>query len=416
MASFYIHGGNRLCGEIDIQGSKNAALPILAACLLTREPIKLYNCPKILDVYNMIKILENIGCHVEMTDDYCLIDSSTGVTDTVSPKDACTMRSSFTLLGALLGRFGRAKISMPGGCNIGKRPVDWHLEALKKMNVTFEVGDESIVAKSSGICGNEIIFSYPSVGATQNVILAAVLAHGTTHIYHAAKEPEIIDLCLFLNQMGADIHGMGTSHIIVHGVERLHGTVYSVMADRIVAGTYLGAAAATGGDVVVHGVLEKDVRSTLQILAHMGCGIIIRKKSIRVIAPDVLLPVESIHTQPFPGFPTDMQSQILTCLTKAHGRSLIYEDVFEDRFKIVSQLQKMGADIVLKEGCAIVGGNNNLKGMQVGAVDLRGGAALVIAGLMAEGKTQVTGSDYIERGYQDICADLRLLGADIRKV
>ncbi len=416
MASFHIHGGNRLCGAVKIQGSKNAALPILAACLLTCDPIKIYNCPDILDVYNMIKILENIGCYVERTKDYILIDSSTGVTDSVSSEDACTMRSSFTLLGALLGRLGSAKISMPGGCNIGKRPIDWHLEALKKMNVTFDVNDDRITASSTGIYGNDIIFPYPSVGATQNVILAAVLAKGTTHIHHGAKEPEIIDLCLFLNQMGADIHGMGTSHIVIHGVKCLHGTQYTIMSDRIVAGTYLSAAAATGGDVVVYDVYEKDLRSTLHILAHMGCGIVVRKKCIRVIAPHVLLPVDCIHTQPFPGFPTDMQSQILTCLTKAHGRSVICEDIFEDRFKIVPQLQNMGADIVLENGRAIVSGSVLLKGRLVEAVDLRGGAALVVAGLMAEGETKVTGSVYIERGYQDICADLCLLGADIHRI
>ncbi len=416
MASLEIHGGNSLMGEIRVQGSKNAALPILSACLLARGVTKLYNCPKILDVYNMIKILENMGCHTQVEDDCVVIDTSPDLSGIISEEDAASMRSSVMLMGAVLGREKYVYLPWPGGCCIGKRPVDLHLNALEKMNVSVEVEETGFCCKTTGLTGADIDFPYPSVGATENVILAAVLARGTTTIRHAAKEPEIVDMCLFLNQMGAQIHGMGTSQIIIHGVKALKSISYTVMADRIVAGTYLAAAAATGGNVLVYDIDEKDIRSTLDALANMGCGIIVQKRQVRVIAPQMILPLESIHTQPFPGFPTDMQSQIMVCLLAARGESTIYENIFEDRFKIVPQIRKMGADVLINENKAVIRGVSALHGSNVCAGDLRGGAALVIAGLMAEGDTKVDGSIYIERGYQDICGDLTSLGADIRRI
>ncbi len=416
MASFEIKGGRSLSGEIHIQGSKNAALPILSACLLARGVTKLYHCPHIKDVYNMIKILEAMGCHTEIGSDYIAIDTSPKLTGMILAEHASSMRSSVMLIGAALGRMKSVSLPWPGGCSIGKRPVDIHLSALEKMNVTVLAAKAGLECKTTQLKGAYIQFPYPSVGATENVILAAVLADGTTTIDHAAKEPEIVDLCLFLNEMGAQIHGMGTSRITIHGVKRLRSVSYKIMSDRIVAGTYLAAGAATGGNVAVCDVCERDMRSTLNTLASMGCGIVVKKDQIRVIAPQILLPLESIHTQPFPGFPTDMQSQIMVCLTAARGESVIYEDIFEERFKIVPQIRKMGADVLINNNKAVIKGGRALHGTTVEALDLRGGAALVIAGLMAEGDTKVEGSRFIERGYEEICEDLSCLGARINRL
>ncbi len=416
MACVCIQGGSPLNGEIHIQGSKNAALPMLAACLLARGETKLYNCPHIRDVYNMLKILEAMGCHTQMHPDHVTVDTSPALTGEISEADASAMRSSVMLMGAALGRLHYVSIPWPGGCCIGKRPVDIHLKALEAMNVCIRSSDRGLECQTTGLRGSTVDFPYPSVGATENVILAAVLAEDTTVIRHAAKEPEIIDLCLFLNAMGADIHGMGTGCIIIHGVKRLRSIAYRVMPDRIVAGTYLAAAAATGGDVTAVDVGTRDLGPTLDVLADMGCGIVLKNRQVRVIAPPLLLPAECIHTQPFPGFPTDMQSQLMVCLTAARGTSVICEEIFEDRFKIVPWLLKMGADIGIEQNKAVIRGGTPLHGCAVEACDLRGGAALVIAGLMAEGNTLVGRPDYIERGYEDICRDLSQLGAKICKV
>lgn len=415
LASICISGGECLHGDIRVQGSKNAALPILAASILARGTTRLYHCPQILDVFNMLKILENMGCHTELEKDCVVVDTWDAGCGQISEEDAAAMRSSVMLMGAMLGRMKEIRLPWPGGCSIGKRPVNLHLDALEKMNVTVDIDENGIYARTCKLTGSEIFFPYPSVGATENVILAAVLADGTTVIHQAAKEPEIIDLCLFLNEMGADIHGMGTGHIIIHGVSHLNSVDYTVMSDRIVAGTYLAAAAATCGDVSVYGVCEKDMHSTLQALAQTGCGIVICRNKIRVLAPQILLPIESIHTQPFPGFPTDMQSQLMAVVTKAHGTSVIYEDIFENRFKTAGWLEKMGADVCIDQNRTVVRGVSRLYGSKVWAEDLRGGAALVIAGLMAEGDTVVEDPIYIERGYQDICGDLASLGARIRR-
>lgn len=414
MSAFDIKGGLSLRGDIKIQGSKNAALPILAAAVLNRGITKIYNCPLILDIYNMIIILEAMGCGVSV-DGHCVTVDATGpITGIISKENAEKMRSSVILLGAVLGRSNSAYIAWPGGCSIGERPVNMHLDALEQMNVQFSPEDGCIRCETSELIGNEIKLPYPSVGATENVILAAVLAKGTTTLYNAAKEPEIVDLCLFLNEMGAEIHGMGTTMITILGVKSLMDISYTVMNDRIVAGTYLMAAAATCGDVQIYDVQERDMKSTLEVLAHMGCGIVIRPNKIRVVAPTVILPVEGIRTEPFPGFPTDMQSQMMSVLCLASGKSVIYEEIFEDRFKIAAELEKMGADIRIEENKAIIQGKCKLQGTTIYAKDLRGGAALIIAGLMAEGDTKVKDTVYVERGYENICMDLAQLGADIK--
>lgn len=303
----------------------------------------------------------------------------------------------------------------PGGCTIGARPIDWHIEALGKMNVQIISEADGLHCMTTGVCGADIMLPYPSVGVTENVILAAVLAKGATIIRGAAMEPEIGDLCTFLNGAGAKIWGAGTKVIYIEGVSRLHDTQYHIMADRIAAGTYLAAAAATGGSIVLHGIGIEPVQAIANVLAESGCGLIIYEESIKIVAPSLLLAVPCIETKPYPGFPTDMQSQMMACLCGAYGDSRMVENIFENRYKVVPELKKMGADIRVDDRKAFVHGPCRMHGSSVRARDLRGGAALVIAGLMAEGDTFVHDSVHIDRGYTDICKDLRQLGAEITR-
>lgn len=415
MTSVVVNGGISLKGDIFIQGSKNAALPMLAAALLNQGTTRLYGCPDISDVHGMLEILKSLGCSVEYGSNYVQIDSSEANDHFVSGEQAGQMRSSVFMMGAMLGRFGEVFIPYPGGCTIGKRPVDIHLDALRQMNVALVESEDGIYGYSKQIIGTTIELRYPSVGATENIILAAVTACGRTVIHHAAKEPEIIELCILLNKMGADIHGMGTENIVIYGVKRLKDVSFTISGDRIVAATYLAAAAVTGGDIRIFNVWERELKATLQILACMGCRVIVQNKCVRVIGAPVLRSVDHIHTRPFPGFPTDMQSQIMACLTVADGMSTIHEHIFEDRFKIAGELNKMGANIILEQQKAVIYGVPKLYGACVSACDLRGGAALVIAGLAARGETQIEHAFYIKRGYQDICGDLRCVGAHIEE-
>lgn len=415
MASLVVGGGVSLKGDIYVQGSKNAALPMLAAAVLNRGTTKLYHCPAITDVAYMLKILESLGCRTETGSNYVMIDSSQMDIRDISPEYASRIRSSVFLMGAVMGRFKEVSLPYPGGCVIGKRPLDIHLSAFEKMGIRTLVTKERIFCKAGKISGAKHKLRYPSVGATENIIMASVLADGVTVIENAAKEPEIIELCLLLNKMGADIHGMGTEKMTVYGVKKLNDAEYMLPSDRIVAGTYLAAAAVTAGDVQVSGLWAHDLKSVLQVLAEMGCGIIVHNKRVRVIGPQMLSHVESIYTRPFPGFPTDMQPQIMACLCTAKGVSHMTETVFEDRFKTAGELKKMGADILIENNKAVIRGAVSLKGAEVKAWDLRGGAALVIAGLAAEGDTIINDSIYIKRGYQDICADLSILGARIEE-
>lgn len=388
---------------------------MLAATLLNRGVTKLYGCPKITDVSRMLDILKSLGCDVSWENGCIRVDTSGASGHFVSEACAGQMRSTVFMMGAMLGRFGEVFIPYPGGCTIGKRPIDIHLDALRQMNVALVEDREGIYGCTKQILGTVIDLRYPSVGATENIILAAVTANGKTVINHAAKEPEIIDLCLLLNKMGADIHGMGTETIVIYGVEVLHDAEFTVSGDRIAASTYLAAAAVTCGNVCIFNVWEREIKSVLQVLAQMGCGIVIQNKRVRVIGPQMTFAVDQIHTRPFPGFPTDMQSQMMACLTMANGTSEIYEHVFEDRFKIAGELNKMGADITVDHQKATIRGIGQLHGAAVSACDLRGGAALVIAGLMAEGETTINNAFYVKRGYQDICGDLKFLGARIEE-
>lgn len=415
MAFIHIRGGRCLNGELAVQGAKNAALPIMAAAILNRGVTKLYRCPKIRDVEYMIRILEYLGVRAKWEEDCLILDASDIRSAAISALDAGTMRSSIFLLGALLGRVQEVTMPYPGGCTIGARPIDWHIEALGKMNVQIISEADGLHCMTTGVCGADIMLPYPSVGVTENVILAAVLAKGATIIRGAAMEPEIGDLCTFLNGAGAKIWGAGTKVIYIEGVDKLHDTQYHIMADRIAAGTYLAAAAATGGSIVLHGIGIEPVQAIANVLAESGCGLIIYEESIKIVAPSLLLAVPCIETKPYPGFPTDMQSQMMACLCGAYGDSRMVENIFENRYKVVPELKKMGADIRVDDRKAFVHGPCRMHGSSVRARDLRGGAALVIAGLMAEGDTFVHDSVHIDRGYTDICKDLRQLGAEITR-
>lgn len=419
MSSIEVIGGNRLKGELKIQGSKNAALPVIAATILNKGISILKNCPKILDVFHMIKILEELGCITVWEGNTLIVDSSKANSTHVPEDSVRKMRSSILYLGAILGRFHEVTIAYPGGCSIGKRPIDYHLNAIKKMNVTEEfLGEDNSVIHcySERITGNDIFLEFPSVGATQNVILTAVYAEGVTRIYNAAREPEITELCNYLVEAGARICGKGTAFIQVEGVKQLHDVEFTLSTDRIVAGTYMAAIAANRGDAVFTDVPVTHLESTLRILKKTGCNIEVTGNTVRIHNKKRPLAIDYLKTQPYPGFPTDMQSQLLTVLCLADGKSTIAEEIFESRFQNVEELNRMGADIEMEAGknIAHINGVEKLKGGVVHAHDLRGGAALVIAGLTAEGTTIVRDATSIERGYEDICRDFAALGADIR--
>ncbi len=413
MSFIEIVGGKQLNGEVNIQGSKNAVLPILAATVLVNGITKLNHCPKILDVYSMIKILEAIGCRTWWENSSLLVDTTKINTSTVPEDDVKKMRSSIILMGALLGRTGSVTITYPGGCTIGARPIDYHLEAFEQMNVCLKEEDGLIQCNTNGIKGNDILLKFPSVGATENTILAAVLASGKTRIFNAAMEPEICELCKFLTACGAKIFGAGTKRIEVDGVDFLHCVEYTAASDRIVAGTYLAAVAGCGGEAILTGIGCGSLHSVVGVLRSMGCGIVCGDNYIIIASSGRLRAIPSIKTAPYPGFPTDMQSQIMSLLMTAEGKSIITEEIFEDRYQNVTEQLKFGADILVKERDATIHGVEKLTGCDVYASELRGGAALVIAGLMAEGKTRIYNPNFIGRGYEDICRDLSLLGAQI---
>lgn len=409
-----IKGERPLHGEVDIQGSKNTVLPILAATLLVRGISKIHKCPKIRDVLHMIKILEEMGCSIVWEGSTVIVDTTSLNTTVVPVELAKSMRSSIILLGALLGREKEATISYPGGCAIGYRAIDFHLKAMQMLGAIIEDEDELIKGHTTGIVGTEITFEGSSVGATQNTILAAVLGEGITYIKNAAREPEVIHLCKFLNAAGAMIQGAGTGEIVIKGVDRLYDTEYTNVPDRIVAGTLMAAVLGTGGSVVINGTDGSDLGEVIHVLRAMGQTIIVKDYTILVSSYMRPKPIPYIETRPYPGFPTDMQSQILSVLMKADGTSRVKETIFNDRFHNVKEQIKFGGSITVEDNMAIIDGVPKLKASEVYASELRGGAALVIAGLMAEGRTKIYNPHFIERGYEDICRDFRNLGADIR--
>ncbi len=416
MGTIEILGRVPLQGNVVIQGSKNAALPILAATILTEDTSYIKNCPRIADVCGMIRLLEEIGCRVRRRSDGIETDSS-GVGKKVIRLDSeavTGMRSSLCLLGALIGKCREVVMEYPGGCVIGARPIDMHIRALEQMGVSFVLENGCLRAGTDDLHGAQISLPKVSVGATENVILAAVAAEGETLIRGAAREPEVVALCRFLSACGARIGGIGTDCLTVCGGKKLYGREYTIPADRIVAGTYLFACIGTGGTVFLEKAPCREMEAVIETAVYMGGKIWTSESGMYVQGPVRPFSVPLIRTAPYPGFPTDLQSAALAAETLGDGETVIEETIFENRFRIVGELQKMGACIVQEsDRCVRVTGVPYLMGCPVTAAELRGGAALVTAGLMARGKTKVSGCSYIERGYENICRDFRDLGARV---
>ena len=417
MLSYVIKGGNKLNGEVINSGSKNSALPILATSILNPNPVTFYNVPEIEDIKTTIKILRFLGCKIDKVCDKITI-SSCDINKTEIPEELMhKCRSTVILAGALIGRFKKASFSFPGGCNIGARPIDLHIKALKKLGVRFNENKNNIICKSKNISGTKINLDFPSVGATENIILASVYANGTTKIYNSAREPEIIDLANCLNKMGAKVYGAGTNKITIVGVNKLKPINYRIMPDRIEAGTFLCATAITNGKIRILQANPSSLVNVLLTLKEIGCKISISNNTIRLIAPKQLKAI-SIETQPYPGFPTDLEPIFTALLTKAKGGSRIRENIFENRFEFCKELNKMGAKIKIEnnEREISIKETNEIKGKTVKSKDLRGGASLVLEGLIANGTTIVEDAEYILRGYENLDKKLRKLGAEIKLI
>ena len=416
MDKFVIKGGRRLEGEVVISGAKNAAVAILPAVILSDEPCVIENVPSISDVTISLRILEEMGAVVtNIGKDAYRIDPTPINKCCVPYETARKMRASYYFLGALLGKFKKARVSMPGGCPLGDRPIDQHLKAFSALGAKYTLSQGMIDLSADALKGSQIFFDVVTVGATMNAMLAAVKADGLTIIENAAKEPHIVDLANFLNSMGANIMGAGTDVIKIRGVEHLHGTSYAVIPDQIEAGTFMIAAAATKGDVLIKNIIPKHLESITKKLEKIGVNIEQYDDSMRVWVDGPLVKA-NVKTTPHPGFPTDMQPQIATLLTLAEGTSIVTEGVWEQRFRYVDELRRMGADITVNGKVALIEGTGKLLGAPVKACDLRAGAALIIAGLAASGITEIEDIFHIERGYDCMEGKLRVLGADIEKV
>ncbi|MBQ8876300.1 MAG: UDP-N-acetylglucosamine 1-carboxyvinyltransferase [Clostridia bacterium] len=416
MDKYIINGGEKLFGSIEIQSAKNTVLPLLAASILTDEPVRIRGVPKINDVESMLLILSEVGCKITRKKDSLVIDSSNAVSHEIPTRLTKELRSSVFMLGPLLSRFRRAKISYPGGCDIGLRPIDLHLSGLQRLGVEIAERDGYIHCETQKLLGAEILLDFPSVGATENIILAAVKADGITVIRNAAKEPEIIDLQHFLNAMGAKVCGAGGGTVAIEGVKRLHGVDFVPIGDRIEAGTYLIAAASCGGEIETQGVPPENIAALLHKLRENGCKIYTKNDKIVLTSNGALRAVNIVETMPFPGFPTDLQAQYTALCTTAKGSTLVVENLFETRYRYAAELKRMGADVTVRGRTAFVRGVERLHGACVTAGDLRGGAALVLAALKAEGQSSVVELSYIDRGYDDFEGKLRRLGAKIRRV
>ncbi|MBQ9081351.1 MAG: UDP-N-acetylglucosamine 1-carboxyvinyltransferase [Clostridia bacterium] len=416
MDKFIIEGGNRLYGSINVQSAKNSVLVLLAASILTEEQVIIENVPKISDVIHMHDILRKIGAKVSFQGGNVYISSENAVEQDISSHLTRELRSSVFMLGSVLTRFKHARISYPGGCDIGLRPIDLHLFGLKKLGVKIEERDGYINCNAEKLQGGNIHLDFPSVGATENILLAAVQAQGETVITNAAKEPEIRDLQDFLNRMGAKVHGAGTDTVTVQGVKKLHGTRFTPLRDRIEAGTFLIAGAMCGGEMLVEGVKRQNIASLLNKLSENTCKIHIENDKIYLKSSGNLKCNRYIETLPFPGFPTDLQAQMTSLNSIADGACILTENLFETRFKNVPELIRMGADITVKNRTALVRGVKRLHGATVSAEDLRGGAALTLAALAAEGKSEVLNLSHIDRGYASLDKKLKALGAKIERV
>jgi UDP-N-acetylglucosamine 1-carboxyvinyltransferase len=419
VSNLIIAGGSRLSGIIEVPGAKNSVLPVLAATLLNNGTSILENCPELDDVLTMLEILSALGCKTKKKGSRIEIDASNLTSSCIPEILAKRMRSSIIILGAVLARCGEVLVSYPGGCEIGMRPIDMHLRALEQMGAEVDgLSHGMLKVSASKLQGCEILLDYPSVGATENIMLAACFAEGETLIRNAAKEPEIEDLQEFLRKIGVDVSGAGSGVIRVQGVSKIKAEpIHRIIPDRIAAGTYLAAVAAAGGSLVVTGVEYDHIGSILYCLRRAGCRIKNYMGGVVTLESDgKLKALDLVRTSPYPGFPTDMQPQIVALLTKCTGTSVVVETVFENRFRYTEQLQKMGADISVQGRTAIIRGVEKLTGASVEARDLRGGAALILAGLVAEGETRISGVGYIDRGYEKIEQVLSKVGADIRRV
>jgi len=405
-----------LRGTVRINGAKNSALPILAASLLGTEDIILEDVPKLKDVEVICEVLVSLGAKVEFLDKGTIKINSANINNYETPYELMSkMRASFLVMGPLLTRLGKTKTSLPGGCAIGTRPIDLHLKGFKALGANIDVDHGNIGAYADKLVGDRIYLDFPSVGATENIMMAAVMAEGETIIDNAAMEPEIVDLANFLNKLGADIKGAGTSSIRIKGVKELGGATHSVIPDRIEAGTYMVAAAITKGDVIVENVIPNHIKPIIAKLREAGCEVQENGDKVRVIGPDQLKAVD-IKTLPYPGFPTDMQAQFMALMSVCEGTSVIIETVFENRFMHVDELKRMGADIKIDGRSAIIQGVDTLMSAPVKATDLRAGAALILAGLVADGETEIRDIYHIDRGYENIEDKLRKLGANIYRV
>jgi len=410
-----VTGGTQLEGKIKVSGAKNAVLPIIAASLLAEGECYLQDIPQLADVDTITQVLSTIGVKVSSSSNKELFLDASQLTSSEPPEDwVRKMRASFLVMGPLLARLGHARISMPGGCNIGSRPIDLHLKGLTALGADIKMTHGVIECSAKKLIGNRVYLDFPSVGATENIMMAASRAEGTTVIENAAEEPEIVDLANFINGMGGKVHGAGTNIIRIQGVSKLHGTDHTVIPDRIEAGTYMIMAAAAGGDVLVENVISDHLKPVMAKLAEAGVTIDEEETGIRVRSKGRSNAID-VKTLPYPGFPTDMQAQMMSYLTLARGTSVVTETVFENRFMHVNELRRMGGSIVIEGHSAVVKGVSRLTGAPVKASDLRAGAALILAGLIAEGKTEISSIHHIDRGYEDLATKLTGIGADIKR-
>lgn len=417
MEQYIIRGGTPLRGEVEICGAKNAALGILAAAIMTDDPVVIENLPDVSDVNIMIEAMSQIGVKIEKIDRHTVRICGAGIGDVnIEYEYIKKIRASYYLLGALLGKYKKAEVPLPGGCNIGSRPIDLHLKGFKALGAKIVIKNGSVCAEADRLAGKHIFLDTVSVGATINIMMAASMAEGRTVIENCAKEPHVVDVANFLNSMGANIKGAGTDVIRILGVPKLHGTDYSIIPDQIEAGTFMFAAACTHGDVMVRNVIPKHLEATISKLVEIGCTVEQFDTAVRVVGPQGSLSAANVKTLPYPGFPTDMQPQIGVALAMAEGTSIVTESIFENRFKYLDELARMGSCSKVEGNTAIITGISRLSGARVSAPDLRAGAALVIAGLAAAGVTTMDDIIYIKRGYEDFDAKLRALGAKIECV
>ncbi|MCQ2536765.1 MAG: UDP-N-acetylglucosamine 1-carboxyvinyltransferase [Lachnospiraceae bacterium] len=416
MDQYVIKGGIPLRGEVSISGAKNSALGIIAATALLDEPVTITNVPEIRDIEVLLRAMEGIGARIDRKDAHTVRINAKGVSPLALDNEYLRkIRGSYYLIGALLGRFKKAQVVLPGGCDIGPRPIDQHIKGFEKLGAVVEIKHGMVMAEAKALCGNHIYLDMASVGATINIMLAAVLAEGQTIIENTAKEPHVVDVANFLNSMGANIKGAGTDVIRITGVDKLHSTTYSIIPDQIEAGTFMIAAAATKGDVVIKNVIPKHLEAITAKLVEIGVGVEELDDAVRVYSNERCGNTH-IKTLPYPGFPTDMQAQMVALLVLSNGTSVITEGIFENRFKYVDELIRMGASIKVEGNTAVVDGVEGLTGAMLSASDLRAGAALVIAGLTAEGITTVENIEFIERGYERFEDKIGKLGGIIKKM